>query len=102
MVAASSNSIQEKVEIISDKEETEKIISAVLSRAKNCINVCLDKTTSTGESGIDSYQNGLSDAANRGVAVRYLTKITKENIEYCKDLLQKAHVYHIDTIKGNS
>jgi two-component system sensor histidine kinase VicK len=101
MVAASSNSIQEKVEIISDKEETEKIISAVLSRAKNCINVCLDKTTSTGESGIDSYQNGLSDAANRGVTVRYLTKITKENIEYCKDLLQKAHVYHIDTIKGN-
>jgi hypothetical protein len=28
--------------------------------------------------------------ATIGVPVRYLTKITKENIEYCKDLAQKA------------
>jgi len=100
-MSASSNSIQERFEIINDRGETEKIISAVLSRAKNCINVCLDNTTSTGESEIDSYKSGPSDVAIRGVSVRYLKKITKENIEYCKDLAQKAQVCHIDTIKGN-
>jgi hypothetical protein len=37
----------------------------------------------------------------RGVKIRYITEITKENIHHCKELMKFAEVRHLDEIKGN-
>jgi hypothetical protein len=37
----------------------------------------------------------------RGVKIRYITEITKENVHYCKELMKFAEVRHLDEIKGN-
>src|SRR5207245_11026609 len=42
------------------------------------------------------------DAKNRGVHMRYLTEITKDNLSYCKELMSRVdELRHLDGIKGN-
>jgi hypothetical protein len=37
----------------------------------------------------------------RGVKIRYITEITKENLSYCKELMNFSEVRHLDEVKGN-
>ena len=37
----------------------------------------------------------------RGVRIRYITEITKENVIYCKELMNFSEVRHLDGVKGN-
>jgi signal transduction histidine kinase len=38
---------------------------------------------------------------DRGVKLRYVTEITAENLEYCKEMLKFSEIRHLDGIKGN-
>lgn len=42
-------------------------------------------------------------AKNRGVKIRYVTEIIKENIAYCKEIIKYFHaeIRHLDGVKGN-
>jgi len=42
----------------------------------------------------------MNNACNRGVKIRYLSEITKNNINYCKDLMEIAELRHLDEVKG--
>jgi two-component system sensor histidine kinase VicK len=39
--------------------------------------------------------------ANRGIKLRFITEITKDNIPYCKELMKIAELRHLDEVKGN-
>ena len=43
----------------------------------------------------------VSEMIARGIKIRLITDITKENINYCKDLSKVSEIRHIDGIKGN-
>jgi two-component system, OmpR family, sensor histidine kinase VicK len=50
----------------------------------------------------EPIKEALLDAKNRGVYLRYLTEITKDNLSYCKELIKIVHeLRHLDGIKGN-
>jgi two-component system, OmpR family, sensor histidine kinase VicK len=50
----------------------------------------------------EPIKKAFLDAKNRGVHLRYLTEITKENLSYCKELIEIVHeLRHLDGIKGN-
>ena len=52
--------------------------------------------------GLDPVRNAFLNAKNRGVHLRYLTEITKDNLPYCKELLKLVdELRHLDGIKGN-
>jgi two-component system, OmpR family, sensor histidine kinase VicK len=52
--------------------------------------------------GLDPIRNAFLDAKSRGVHLRYLTEITKDNLSYCKELLKLVdELRHLDGIKGN-
>jgi hypothetical protein len=38
---------------------------------------------------------------DRGIRLRFITEITKDNISYCKELMKTAELRHLDGIKGN-
>ena len=38
---------------------------------------------------------------NRGVKIRFISEITKDNLGYCKALMKIAEVRHLDEVKGN-
>ena len=47
------------------------------------------------------YRNGLADARERGVTIRIVTEVTKENLSYCKGLADICDLRHIEGIKAN-
>ena len=42
-----------------------------------------------------------SELKNRGIRLRFITEITKDNISYCKVLMKVTELRHLDGIKGN-
>jgi nitrogen-specific signal transduction histidine kinase len=52
--------------------------------------------------GLEPIKRAFLDAKNRGVRLRYISEITKDNLSYCKELMQIVHeLRHLDGIKGN-
>ena len=45
--------------------------------------------------------NACIDMKNRGVKMRFITEITKDNIKYCRQLMKIAEIRHLDEVKGN-
>jgi two-component system sensor histidine kinase VicK len=47
------------------------------------------------------YRNGLVDARKRGVMIRVVTEVTRDNLVYCKELAEICEMRHIEGIKAN-
>ena len=51
---------------------------------------------------LEPIKKAFLDAKSRGVKLRYLTEITKDNLTYCKKLISVVdELRHLDCIKGN-
>jgi two-component system, OmpR family, sensor histidine kinase VicK len=51
--------------------------------------------------GIGSLDEVLIDAKNRGIRLRFITEITKENVSRCKDTMTIAELKHLEGVRGN-
>jgi two-component system, OmpR family, sensor histidine kinase VicK len=50
---------------------------------------------------IEEYRSGYRDIRRRGAKIRAFTEITKENIQYCKELMKMVdELRHLDGVKG--
>ncbi|HYX56215.1 MAG TPA: HAMP domain-containing sensor histidine kinase [Nitrososphaeraceae archaeon] len=95
----SNNNISEKTEILYGPKNVMDILLQFLSKA-NTIDSCGDYKGSS--VAIEAYKNLLVDLKTRGIKFRYVTDITKENINYCKELIEFSdEVRHLDGIKAN-
>jgi signal transduction histidine kinase len=74
---------------------------AFLRNAKESIEVCVDPASVFVIVSFPPYLQGCLDAKQRGVAIKIVTEITTENVDYCKQMMKFAEVRHIDGIKGN-
>lgn len=45
--------------------------------------------------------NGVFEMLQRGIKIRLITDVTKENINYCKDLMEVCKIRHIEGVKWN-
>lgn len=50
--------------------------------------------------GIETFRTQLHSLKDRGVASRFIADITKENISYCKEVMQLGELRHMDGVKG--
>jgi signal transduction histidine kinase len=82
-------------------ENTMKIQQQIISNAKNMISACVDSTSPSRVIQIQPIKKMIEDAINKGIKYRYITEITKDNIEYCKELTKFIVARHLDGIKGN-
>jgi len=94
--------VEEKTEVIYGDENIVDSTLKLFSVARSTLNNCLD---STGPS-LDVIPGHPITRAHyemkeRGVRIRYITEITKENVNYCKELMNFSEVRHLDEIKGN-
>ena len=72
-----------------------------LSKAKR-IDSCGDSKSPSVAIEVDMYRKLLVDIKNKGIKVRQVSEITKDNIRYCKELLQFGYeIRHLDGIKAN-
>ena len=49
----------------------------------------------------ERIRKGYLDARDRGLRIRYLTEITKDNLEYCKEIMNFGQVRHLERLIGN-
>jgi two-component system sensor histidine kinase VicK len=44
---------------------------------------------------------GFQDMKRRGIRLRFITEITKDNISSCKEFMKTVELRHLDDVKGN-
>ena len=92
----------ERTEVFYGEENTMGVVLHFTSRAKDKIDACIDNTRPLLAIEIKELRKSFIDAKTRGVRLRYVTEITKDNICYCKELIKIIdELRHIDGIRGN-
>ena len=89
----------EQTEVLIGAEVTTKRMSEFFSNVSNKLDVCANSATPSIAMTIfrDAYENMKS----RGIKIRWVTDITKDNLMHCKDLMQYAEVRHINSLNEN-
>ncbi|HVI21438.1 MAG TPA: HAMP domain-containing sensor histidine kinase, partial [Bacillus sp. (in: firmicutes)] len=73
-----------------------------VDRAKVKIDSCISSIGPSVIIEVKEIKNKRVDAVgNRGLKLRYVTEITKDNIDYIKQMLTFSEIRHLDGIKGN-
>src|SRR5438309_3297528 len=98
---ALSNTSAEKTEILFGQHD-------VLTKWKQCaynttqeINIYADSGNSLETLGFKNYLEILSYLKQKGVRIRYITEISKTNLQFCKLLMKMIPEFrHLDGIKG--
>jgi two-component system, OmpR family, sensor histidine kinase VicK len=88
----------EKTEVIYGFEKTTEAIMKFLNSAEVSMDICADYTWPSVVMGVEVYKKGLYDLKTRNVKSRFVMDITKDNIEYCKELMQISELRHLDGI----
>ena len=78
------------------------IVIQFLNQTNKTVYACVDQTRPILTLDILVLKKAFEDAKRRGVKLMYVTEITKENLSYCKQLMEMTYeLRHLDGIKGN-
>jgi two-component system, OmpR family, sensor histidine kinase VicK len=89
----------EKTEMLIGAEATTKRVWKFFSNVSKKFDVC---TSSAAPSiAMTIFRDAYEDMKSRGIKIRWITDITKDNLTHCKDLTQYAEVRHISSLNGN-
>jgi two-component system sensor histidine kinase VicK len=95
-----SNTDTKKIRILDGIQSTTNAILRLLSKSKSGVDICSNYTVLSLAIVDEVFQKALSEAKRRGVKLRCVIEITKENIAYCKELMGRVELRHLDGLKG--
>jgi len=75
--------------------------AALFSNVKERIDCCADSNAPYSHIMLKPVQDGYIQLKNRGIKVRFITEIMKENLYYSQELMKIVELRHLDGIKGN-
>jgi two-component system sensor histidine kinase VicK len=87
--------------VLHGPENTTRAILEFLSKAHSTLDICADSSWPSVAMGVDVYGKALRDASVRGVKLKVVTEITKDNLSYCKEVMKIGELRHLDGNKGN-
>jgi two-component system, OmpR family, sensor histidine kinase VicK len=94
--------IKESTEVLYGIDTVMNTVLHFLYQTMNKIDACVDYTRPSLAVDIEILNRAFLDAKKRGVKLRYVTEITKDNISYCKQMMTIVdELRHLDGIKGN-
>ncbi|HET7148514.1 MAG TPA: ATP-binding protein [Candidatus Nitrosopolaris sp.] len=98
----SSSNYPRRTEVV---QGTQNVIDTELrffSKAQTKIDTYMNFTRPPLALGLDQIRKAFLQSRDRGIYLRYITEITKENLSYCKELMKIINeLRHLDAIKGN-
>ncbi|MPZ07925.1 MAG: hypothetical protein GEU26_16175 [Nitrososphaeraceae archaeon] len=102
VIASSGEEHPEATNVFYDTDEIiQRAVDTFYSLKHSC-DVCAD---SEGPSMFvipgHPVTKGFLDMKRRGILIRFITEITKDNISYCRDLMKVVELKHLDEVKGN-
>ncbi|MGA9149785.1 MAG: histidine kinase dimerization/phospho-acceptor domain-containing protein, partial [Candidatus Nitrosopolaris sp.] len=90
------------LEILYNPGTITKVYSQILGNAKNMWDFYADTKALTIPFVIEQVNRAILDAKNRGVRIRFVTEVTKDNVTFCKNsILKVGEIRHLGGIKGN-
>jgi two-component system, OmpR family, sensor histidine kinase VicK len=96
-----ANEDSDLIKVITGSENITNFMLQSYPRAKAKMDTCYDLMGPSIISTDKRIMQAVLELINRGIKIRLITDVTKENIEYCKELLKVSEVRHIEGIKGN-
>jgi two-component system sensor histidine kinase VicK len=91
----------EKTIVLTDPKEIVSSVVDRFSKINQRADVCADSNAPPAHIMLKPIQEAYIQLKNRGVKVRFITEITKENLYYSKELMKIVELRHLDGIKGN-
>jgi two-component system, OmpR family, sensor histidine kinase VicK len=79
-------------------QSANRAILQSISKSKSEIDICGNYIMQLIEPEL--FKKALNDARARGVRVRCIIEITKENIDCCKELMKLVEIRHLDNLKA--
>lgn len=86
-------------EVLTDEDEIIKTIRRFQANTKKFWCACVD--SSLPSFSVRRVKGGYLSAKKRGVRIMYITEITTENLQYCKEIMTFAELRHLQGVKGN-
>jgi two-component system, OmpR family, sensor histidine kinase VicK len=101
-LVSQENYPEEKTEVLHDTDEIIRRAANTFRLLKYTCDVCAD---SIGPSMFvipnHPVTMGFQDMKRRGVRIRFISEIIKDNISFCKELMKSVELRHLDDVKGN-
>ena len=95
------NNNNEKTEVIYGRENIIKRDLQAISTNKQTEDLCTDSKRLAAFLRIEPMRKAYYDLKQRGVKIRLVTEIMKENLLCCKEVLNFAQLRHLEGIKAN-
>ena len=72
-----------------------------MSNVKQRMDIFFDHSAPSIVVDVEEYRNGYIDIRRRGAKIRAFTEITKDNVQYCKELMKLVdELRHLDGVRG--
>lgn len=96
-----SDAAAEHTRIVHGFENTIRAIEQAIQKTKGRWYVCVDALSP--DVSANELKNAHLDARDRGVSMRYITEITKDNLEFCREVIKDTNteIRHFAGIKGS-
>jgi two-component system sensor histidine kinase VicK len=99
---SSTTDLEENTEVIYGEENTIKKTLHDFQLVREKLDCCVDSAGASVNLTTEPVRIALINLKKRGIKIRFITEITKDNMHYCKELIGIAdEVRHLDGIKGN-
>jgi two-component system sensor histidine kinase VicK len=89
----------EQTEMLIGAEVTTKRMSELFSNVSRKFDSCANSTAPS--IAMTIFRDAYKSMKSRGIKIRWVTDITKDNLTHCKDLMQYAEVRHISCLNEN-
>ncbi|HYZ58724.1 MAG TPA: hypothetical protein VE544_03625, partial [Nitrososphaeraceae archaeon] len=90
-----------KTIVLTDPKDIMSSAATLFPDVKERIDCCADSNAPISHFMLKPVRDGYIHLKNRGIKVRFITEITKENLYYSKELMKIVELRHLDGIKGN-
>jgi hypothetical protein len=101
-ITAASDRITERTELLQGEQNVINTVLQFVYNTKSRIDACIDYSRPALAIQIKQLKKAFVDAKSRGVRLRYITEITENNVDYCKELIKIVEeLRHLEGIRGN-
>jgi signal transduction histidine kinase len=87
--------------VFTDPADTKRVIIQTMSNILHRHDICVDADGPPVATGIDWVKKCYVDAQARGVKIRFVTEITKDNLTQCNQLMELVELRHLEGVQGN-
>lgn len=88
------------LKIIDGAENIATAIAKFQSNIRTSWCACVDSSIPA-FSMSDAIKQGYVSAKKKGVQIRYVTEITRENLQHCQELAKFVELRHLDSVRGS-